>query len=419
MKTTLRFFLLAVLVLAAGTACQPPSSGSAGAISGTVRDMATGAPISLATVMVGGDSVLTGADGSFSFSYPSAGPMTTDIFVYKGVAYSFWGVSGVSIDTATQPVYTFYLTPQAAPPSAITISGDLPETSSAGANINVIATNDSGGIAISIYYMSAGAATYSVTSRAIGNDCLVALQYDPDGTGYTYREYHSHVDLTASAVVDMTGAAGTTVTVTGPAGEALYGDLDLSPVDNPNYFMGALTASPTDISVYNPDAYPMVWKTITVVNDEPEAGFSKYRININPSWSFNTTLALSGSAASIPAPTTYVTNQDWNPVTHVLSFTGGSGATMHMTEYTTDTGYHGFVFANNTSISFPANFVANVFDQGTGWDVKFLPIYSNRDLGELVDMRLGIGGPMDLENAHISYLMSNSGQDMVTDMINP
>jgi hypothetical protein len=422
--------ILAVLLAAA---CAPPTTTPAAtptptpvvySISGTVRDSVTGAAVQNAAVLVGSDLAHTDASGAFSLSYSSGAALTTNVFVYQGTAYIFWGTYGVTINVASNPVYGFYLIPNddSAYPTQ-TVSGAIPAAGS-GARLDITVMNTGGGIKTTTVYPAAGATTYSVSTPTFGADCVVVVDYDDGSSPSPIKQYYQHVNLGAAAALDIADLADTAVTVSGTAGDVFFSHLDTNPVDiycyvPMHYIPGPATS--VSVDVYNPDAVPMIWMTAAGDNNTPQPNYTTIKMNIGNSTAFSSSVTLPASASGIAAPSEVVNLSlvSWTPGTRTIAFTGAAGATLHALEFTADAGYMGRILVNSpgASVVLPADFMTNVIGAGTGWNCKFMPISANRDLNTMIDMRISNDGPMNISDFQLCEIISNNDSDVFGDLI--
>ncbi len=417
MKLTLLFLFLAVIL----TSCPPPATYT---ISGYVIDTMTGAGIPDSTVSIGDRNVQTDSSGYFSISYSSGDTISVNVFVYEGTNYSFWSVYDVDIEVEDNPEYDFYLVPtDPGMLPLITISGNLPFASvNDNATLQLSITNSNGGA--SVYYTTilTGVSTYTQGIATHGPDCLVAYVYDHDNDPLTdpIRGYYSHVNLSISAELDLAAPVYSPVELTGTTGD-IIADIDLSPTNISIYYWANIPADPTTLDFYNGDNYPVIWRSYERTANTPVDGYETHKVNYGPSQPASSSVTLPSSASLISAPTEIVDTASvtWDSGTNTLSFAAAAGATMYLIQFEDDNNFGGFIFSAANSVVLSADFIAQVIEQGTGWDVKVLPVYSDRSISGLVDMKVGVGGPTDLEDIRISFIKSDAGNNVVADLINP
>jgi hypothetical protein len=429
-KINRKLFVLLAAVALLALGCPTPSSNPAGAptISGTVRDSATGGPIPGATVVVGADSALTGADGTFNFTYTSPTALTTDVFVYKGTDYQFWGTTNVQINVSANPAYNFYLVPNnTSVYPTITVSGSLPVAAGANPRLQLIIENSAGGIGgYYDYSLSSGNTGYSVTTATFGADCIVFVLYYANYTDPLQVpdvcQYYTGKNLSLSTTLNITGLPTTTVTVNGTAGDLFLASLDWSPCDIPNYVpLGTLSDTSTVVNVYDGENLPLVWTTAASNSDTPAAGYQTVRYNFGPSVPFAASVTLPAPASGVAAPSAVVDqgSVSWDSGTRTIAFTPAAGATLHVVQLTDNSGRQGRFLVNAPSgtVVLPADFVTNVLGGGTGWDSQIMPIASDRSLDTFIDLRIGGNGPANITDFQLAMVMSTAGLDVKTDLI--
>jgi hypothetical protein len=399
MKKTWKFsFLLLLAGLCVSQCVLPATPGSF-----------TGAGIENATVSIGDQSTMTGPAGSFSISYASAGSITGNVFVYKGLSYSFWAVYNVEINNSSNPQYTFYLTPWDYSGSThFTISGTLPATAVASGYIRLIIKNNAGGMYANQRDFIGGENGYSLETYTTGSDCLIEVDccVDPGSPSSRIIQYYSHQNLSANLTLNITPLAKSTITVTGTTGDIFMGDLDLIPVDIPNYVQSMLVVSSQSISVYNGDNYPILWKTAAITPNTPVANYQTLRFNVGNSTPFSSAVTLPTTAVTVTAPSGVVSGAAWDNSSRCLSFTGGAGATMHICQFVDNSWHQGYILSNSTSITIPAGLYTDVLGPGSGWDIKLIPACSNQSISNFIEMRLSVYGPTDITNTQLSFILA-------------
>lgn len=384
MKKISTIIMILALVLVVITGCtlfEKPEF----TVSGTAFDSVTGDALTGVTIIFGDETVTTGGDGKFSFTYESADPVSGMVAIYK-YGYRFQIFENAEIAVENNPDYQIAMTPDdtdnyTTKEVRFTLTGDsapLAEKTVAFTIVNEQnGTYTQTGEWIFGTQQTDASGQVTINTPSFGTDCTVAVQMMEDGDPnpvFSYW-YQTGIDLSGAAPVSVTleKPALTPVTVMGSAENLVIGHLFKEETEGtvvvPYYFMNILfTDSDDTINLYLPaepgDTYAYTYYNGLLGEKNSETGAETTRMQVTTPASIpvSNTISLPELPADPSLQAVAGSSINYTAGTRTLSFTDPNTETnsyelLFQGEDSENNRKRGFVLLESESFVLPQDFI--------------------------------------------------------------